>query len=110
MFDIISLFAAELEDSKISMYGKGLRNVMFLCLNSTFITDLIFFTHYYTVLSFTEFYRPWERDLLKTSVGKGENADEQHFLLFSQCFLCYQRYILYCKPNLINPLLHVYSF
>ena len=29
--------------------------------------------------------------LLKTLFGKGENAGNQHFLLFPQCFLSYRR-------------------
>ena len=33
------------------------------------------------------FQRPWERELFKNIVGKGENAGNQHFLLFPQCFL-----------------------
>ena len=28
---------------------------------------------------------------LENIVGKGENAGNQHFLLFPQCFLCFQR-------------------
>ena len=28
---------------------------------------------------------------LENTVGKGENAGNQHFLLFPQCFLLYQR-------------------
>ena len=28
---------------------------------------------------------------LKNTVGKGGNAGNQHFLLFPQCFLVYQR-------------------
>ena len=38
------------------------------------------------------FWRVWERNLFSQNiVGKGENAGKQHFLLFSQCFLLYQR-------------------
>ena len=33
-------------------------------------------------------------------VGKGENAGNQHFLLFPQCFLPYQIQILPFSPNL----------
>ena len=28
---------------------------------------------------------------LENTVGKGENAAKQHFLLFPQCFVLYQR-------------------
>ena len=34
-------------------------------------------------------------------MGKGENADNQHFLLFSQCFLFYQRHKSSFKQHLI---------
>ena len=33
-----------------------------------------------------------KKSLLKT-VGKGENAGDEHFLLFLQCFLFYQRHV-----------------
>ena len=32
-------------------------------------------------------------------VGKGENAGNQHFLLFSQCFLTFQRKIAPFEPH-----------
>ena len=32
-------------------------------------------------------------------VGKGENAGNQHFLLFPQCFLAYQRKIASFEPH-----------
>ena len=35
---------------------------------------------------------PWEGGLLNT-VGKGENSGFKHFLLFTQCFLSFQRQI-----------------
>ena len=41
---------------------------------------------------------------LENIVGKGENAGRQHFLLFAQCFLLYQRenhqFIYIVKSNL----------
>ena len=37
------------------------------------------------------FERP--RKTLKTFFGKGENAGNQHFLLFQKCFLPYQRQV-----------------
>ena len=33
------------------------------------------------------FLRPWETNLLKNTVGKGEIARNEQFLLFPQCFL-----------------------
>ena len=38
---------------------------------------------------------PRERSLFKTFVEKGENADNQHFLLFPQCLLLYQEKFLH---------------
>ena len=32
-----------------------------------------------------------KKESFKNNVGKGENARNQHFLLFPQCFLLYQR-------------------
>ena len=32
-----------------------------------------------------------EREVVRTHCGKGENAGNQHFLLFPQCFQTYQR-------------------
>ena len=37
-------------------------------------------------------------------VGKGENAGNQRFLLFSLCFLTWQEQILSFGPSLINHL------
>ena len=44
-----------------------------------------------------------EKKLLENIVGKGENAGNQHFLLFSQCFLgkgenaCKQYFLLFSQ-------------
>ena len=35
---------------------------------------------------------PWKKAGLKNIVGKGENAGNQHFLLFPQCFLPFSHY------------------
>ena len=35
----------------------------------------------------------------KKIVGKGENAGNQHFLLYAQCFLPYQRQIPLLEPH-----------
>ena len=37
---------------------------------------------------------------LENIEGKGENAGEQHFLLFPQCFLHFLNKISICKPHL----------
>ena len=36
------------------------------------------------------------KEFFENIVGKGENAGNQHFLLFQQCFLLYQREKLAC--------------
>ena len=37
------------------------------------------------------------KTLFENIVGKGENADNQHFLLFSQCFLpCWKPIFEFC--------------
>ena len=54
------------------------------------LTKILIFclSHYHTILTFNdpknEVYR------VENIVGKRENADNQHFLLFPQCFLPYQ--------------------
>ena len=68
IFDIISLFAAELEDPDIGISGKGL-------------------TLYHTMMTFDD----WRIKPFENIVGKEENAGIQHFLLFPQCFLSYER-------------------
>ena len=49
-------------------------------------------TVYRTILSFNN---P-ARETFEYIVGKGENAGNQHFLLFPQCFQIYQKQILIC--------------
>ena len=51
---------------------------------------LVQLTLYYKIPTFNYL---WKRTLENT-VGKGENAGNQHFLLFPQCFLLYQRAIV----------------
>ena len=38
-----------------------------------------------------DFQWPFKKKVFENIVGKRENAGNQHFLLFSQCFLSYQR-------------------
>ena len=38
---------------------------------------------------------------LENIVGKGENAGNQHFLLFPQCFLPYQRNHFLCNAEFV---------
>ena len=40
----------------------------------------------------------------KSIVGKEENAGNQHFLLFSQCFLHFQKQMLLIESGLVSPL------
>ena len=42
-------------------------------------------------------------------MGKGENAGNQHFLLFPQCFLPFPKQILIIQPHLICHL-QIYAF
>ena len=45
--------------------------------------------YFLTIPRNPDFKQPWRRQLLRNIVGKGENAGNQHFLLFPQCFLPY---------------------
>ena len=42
-----------------------------------------------------------EKESFENIVGKGENAGNQHFLLFPQCFLPFPKQISIFQPNLI---------
>ena len=48
----------------------------------------IILTVYHTILTFTNLEK---RAFEKNIVGKGENAGNQHFLLFPQCFLAFPK-------------------
>ena len=39
------------------------------------------------------------KEAFENIVGRGENAGHQHFLLFPQCFLPYERKIAPFEPN-----------
>ena len=45
---------------------------------------------YCTILTFNN---PEKKKAFENKVGKGENAGKQHFLLFPQCFLLFQKQI-----------------
>ena len=69
IYDIIIIFiAAGLEESEIGIWGKGL-----------------------TLLHTFRFLTTLNMKALENTAGKGENAGNQHFLLFPQCFILYQR-------------------
>ena len=53
-------------------------------------------THSQTMTPFDalNIYKAVEKEPFENNVGKEENADTQHFLLFPQCFLFYQEQIL----------------
>ena len=53
---------------------------------------MVTYTVYHTISTFNS---AKEEDLENT-LGKGENACNQHFLLFPHCFLLYQREKLSC--------------
>ena len=69
IFVIVSLYGAESEKPKIGISGKGLTLKLYTTL-SRLITTL-------------------KEKALENTVGKVENAGNQHFLLFPQCFLLY---------------------
>ena len=71
MFDIISLFAAELAEPKIGMLGKGL-------------TDILPITFSFLITQY-QFLSTLKKKAMK-NMGKGINACNQHFLLFQPCF------------------------
>ena len=52
-----------------------------------------------------DFVHPWKSKVFENILGKGENAGNQHFLLFPQCFLLFphkskflsHNYFVFCK-------------
>ena len=57
--------------------------------SQNFISSAVL-TLYYTVLTFNDI----EKEAFENIVGKGENAGNQHFLLFPQCILPFPNQIL----------------
>ena len=61
-------------------------------------------THYQTIPTFNN---P-EKDSFENIIGKGENAGNQHFLLFPHCFLAFPRQIsdfeslLFCRLQMLS--------
>ena len=53
---------------------------------------------YHTIPTFND---PLQEGLLKTSWEKWENAGNQHFLIFPQCFLLSDKQISICEPHLL---------
>ena len=47
-----------------------------------------------TCTAYCQLLTTFEKMHFENIVAKGENADNQHFLLFPQCFLPYQREIV----------------
>ena len=79
IFDIIFLFAAELEEPKIGIWGKWL---MF----SKAFSDRLIKLEIVKGKLFTtnpDFYQPWTKKAFENIVGKAENIGNQHFLLFT---------------------------
>ena len=76
VLDIIFLFAAELEEPKIEIYGKGLSSRP--TMSYSFPKQALVFT----CLQYKSF---------ENTVGKEEIARDEQFLLFPQCFLSFQR-------------------
>ena len=55
-------------------------------------------TLYHTITTFND---PEIGDFFENIVGKGENAGNQHFLLFPQCFLPIQR-TKFCRLQMLS--------
>ena len=84
-FKVISIFSANafnLDQSKNLSFRTG-------------------FTYYHRI---TTFNAPKKKCHLKTIVRKGENAGNQHFLHFPQCFQSY--FLLFMIKNLLYSLPH----
>ena len=91
------LFSCCEDIGSCKIYGKKL----FVCL---FLINTLPYNPYFgTPLEKKAFYfrTPLEQKTLENIVGKGENASNQHFLLFPQCFLPFATHI---SQTLINPL------
>ena len=52
---------------------------------------------------------PLKQKHLENTVGKGENAGNQHFLLYPQCFLSYVKQIECFEQHLVCHLLMLES-
>ena len=61
-------------------------------------------TLYHTIPTFND---PW-KEAYKNIVGKGENAGNQHLILFPPCFLPFPKQISIFQPN-VNCLLQMLS-
>ena len=59
----------------------------------TFVQPIL--TLYHTVLTFKD-----PKKAFENIVGKGENAGNQHFLIFPQYFLPFSKQVLICQSNL----------
>ena len=90
IFDIISLFAVELDEPKIGISGKGL-------------------TLYNTISTFND-PKKKKKKALENIVRKGENAGNQHFLLFPQFFLLCRREKSSFRQHVICHLHIAYAF
>ena len=63
-----------------------------------------------TVQSFDEDEKFLKKMTFENIVKKGENAGNQHFLLFPQCFLFFQKIIFFFESHLICRLLMLSIF
>ena len=80
IFDILSLFAAELDDPEIGILGKGLNHYQVTNLDSCKLKDFSDDN-----FKFDENGRKLSKPV-ESTVGKGEIARYEQFLLFPQCF------------------------
>ena len=105
----ILLFGKELNSSENSV--KQGENVVLSDFPPFFVVFIIFFPGDHKNVKFgtwltlhhtlTNFDILLEKNPFKNSVGKGENASNQHFLLSPQCFLLYLVQIPQLEPPLI---------
>ena len=89
---LASANSLSLEESKISCWGKGYEQFLLFpqCFQKTCTADTLRPRHVWEMVNpfphNNTFWRPWEFSLLKT-LGKGEIARNEQFLLFPKCFL-----------------------
>ena len=57
-----------------------------------------YLTPFHAILTFNDL----KKEAFEKIVGKGENADNQHFLLFPQCFLSFQIQISFFDSHLLK--------
>ena len=106
-FILLCTNALKLDQFKILSFGKEsifcpqMLTIQFKCLQYRFNSNLTL------IIPNLFFNNPKNKGMFENFVGKGENAGNQHFLLFPQCFLTYHAfsnmYHVICKCFLFGP-------